>query len=882
MKKTSLKSILLIIIIILSISFVYATTYTDPQGDTWDYVETNGLGEIYSSPSDSSIIGFKNSDGNICIYNEDLTLDAETIADLLSGSCALGEQIFNNYGCLINLDLDGDEYDVQYTFFPGFEEECIIQTANIGDGEQIFTYNFEGYIANEDYEGTEWDVNYLYYSDGNLFKVSRGGVNTIFIYDADGVITSELTDIEGEITVSSYDYDSEDRLIEHISPGLTQNFGYDADGRIKTEVYEGTLTGEVFEERSFYESSEYGYDTNDNIISFTDATGLTVYFEYESVDYSCTEISCLDFSCPDPESCYTFYDCSSGTCIPYDCSEFEMIDSTCSYDRIKNRRIGNYVVNADYETEELTGTLPDGTTYTYENEVIHSYSTIDEESYSPLFEFDDGLLMEDELYNYEYDETTNLLTNARNKIYDKEIDYEHNEISLLSKSDHPNPESLGESGEYGYDALDRVVMADYIMFTGSSPVGDWIPVTGAVIAPLSDEPLPPDYSRTSYIARVPGDISSIVTEEELEYLMDPSRLDPKLQAVIDSYEYLIEPICGNGVCNEGESCNSCESDCALACRARGGTEENPIKISTSKEFQDMNDDLTAYYELTNDIDLSETSSWNNGKGFSPIGNSTHPFEGTLDGNNHNISNLYINRPGEQDVGLFGYSTGKISNIGLESSYVSGSIHVGSLVGRLKSSGIINNTYVLNAVVTAPDAGKYNQNIGGLVGYLDPKDGGLYNSYSVTDVSCSGTCSNTIGGLYGFRESGVIVDSSFYDNEVFNAEDNLGKTTAEMKQKATYENWDFENTWDIRESVSYPYFKSEDSDNTIITLSLDGEAPYTIKIKSSKDVDGYYLIAKTSKSEFTADLSYAIDQTEFYYEITDKDNNIVEEGTFSTE
>ena len=57
----------------------------------------------------------------------------------------------------------------------------------------------------------------------------------------------------------------------------------------------------------------------------------------------------------------------------------------------------------------------------------------------------------------------------------------------------------------------------------------------------------------------------------------------------------------------------------------------------------MNED----YTLGNDIDLSSISNWE------PIGTLANPFTGTLDGNGYKISNLVINRPTEDNVGLFG-------------------------------------------------------------------------------------------------------------------------------------------------------------------------------------------------------------------------------------
>ena len=57
----------------------------------------------------------------------------------------------------------------------------------------------------------------------------------------------------------------------------------------------------------------------------------------------------------------------------------------------------------------------------------------------------------------------------------------------------------------------------------------------------------------------------------------------------------------------------------------------------------------AHYILINDIDASDTSTWNCGAGFKPIGGI---FNGSFDGRGYNISDLYINRPFTDNVGLF--------------------------------------------------------------------------------------------------------------------------------------------------------------------------------------------------------------------------------------
>jgi hypothetical protein len=113
-----------------------------------------------------------------------------------------------------------------------------------------------------------------------------------------------------------------------------------------------------------------------------------------------------------------------------------------------------------------------------------------------------------------------------------------------------------------------------------------------------------------------------------------------------------------------------------------GTAENPYMITTVEQLQEMENNLTAYYALGNDIDASDTLNWNGGAGFEPIGTNENRFTGSLDGRGYEIYDLYINRVDTGYVGLFGYvgSGGVVENVGLENEDLSGDNHVGGLVG----------------------------------------------------------------------------------------------------------------------------------------------------------------------------------------------------------
>jgi len=116
-----------------------------------------------------------------------------------------------------------------------------------------------------------------------------------------------------------------------------------------------------------------------------------------------------------------------------------------------------------------------------------------------------------------------------------------------------------------------------------------------------------------------------------------------------------------------------------------GTKEHPFKITNCTELQAINDDPTAHYKLTNNINCG-VAPYNQGEGFTPIGPT---FTGSLDGQNHTISGLYINRP-YNFVGLFEKTDleSEISNLKLASIDINGNGSVGGLVGR--NEGTITN------------------------------------------------------------------------------------------------------------------------------------------------------------------------------------------------
>jgi hypothetical protein len=181
-----------------------------------------------------------------------------------------------------------------------------------------------------------------------------------------------------------------------------------------------------------------------------------------------------------------------------------------------------------------------------------------------------------------------------------------------------------------------------------------------------------------------------------------------------------------------------------------GASNDPYQISNWFHLHNIREYMSSDFILLNDLDsttegydeyASDTA--DGGSGWLPLGDSSTEFTGSFNGDNHTISDLYIERNSAARVGLFGYTDGaSISNIGLINVNITGSAFVGGLAGYVSSSSSVNNSYTTGGTVSG------NNHVGGLIGYL--MDSFLQKSYSISNVISIG-CHGypRIGGLVGY-------------------------------------------------------------------------------------------------------------------------------------
>lgn len=152
-----------------------------------------------------------------------------------------------------------------------------------------------------------------------------------------------------------------------------------------------------------------------------------------------------------------------------------------------------------------------------------------------------------------------------------------------------------------------------------------------------------------------------------------------------------------------------------------GTSTNPYLIYNKDDLYKINGNLEAYYKLMNNIDLD-------GHYIEPIGTARVPFSGWFDGNGYKITNLNIDMPMCDNVGLFGYVEG----------------------------GLVKNVYISNSEVVG------RNNVGVIIGYL----------YDGTLRDCTGMfvysyCSEGASALVGYIDDSASLINNIVSNEVWN-------------------------------------------------------------------------------------------------------------------
>ena len=289
-----------------------------------------------------------------------------------------------------------------------------------------------------------------------------------------------------------------------------------------------------------------------------------------------------------------------------------------------------------------------------------------------------------------------------------------------------------------------------------------------------------------------------------------------------------------------------------------GTESEPWVIATAAQLDEVRNFPEANFELGKDIDLSSYLNPNT-TGWKPIEN----FAGTFDGKKHTINGLWINLSSIDNVGLFARTKGntKISNlfVKIDNKGITGKNSVGGICGILEGciencmvTGDINGIcYVGGICGDSPNYYKHianisqcassgkitaDSNVGGILGGYDTiGNSSIWNCYSMATIKAKSSTSYGIGyrSTNCYFAGTITIESkydswfypianyltySYYDSEKMNIPENIDGLTAEkmkegaltteqMKKQASFQGWDFDKIWTIKEGVDYPKLRS---------------------------------------------------------------------------
>ena len=218
------------------------------------------------------------------------------------------------------------------------------------------------------------------------------------------------------------------------------------------------------------------------------------------------------------------------------------------------------------------------------------------------------------------------------------------------------------------------------------------------------------------------------------------------------------------------------------------------------------------YELTADLDFDTNGSgspdagdtyWNGGAGWNPIAPSgSTGFETTFEGNGRTVRNLFIDRPAEPDVGLFGRLRGSsgIRGVGVTQADVTGLRDVGALAGSARApvtasyatgrvtgesgvGGLVGQSYSTIKASYATGRVSGTRAVGGLVGSTH---GHIINgNYATGRVSGE----QRVGGLVGLQHPGGPIRAGYATGRVTGTSDVGGLAGAIDQGRVFYSYWD---------------------------------------------------------------------------------------------
>ena len=200
---------------------------------------------------------------------------------------------------------------------------------------------------------------------------------------------------------------------------------------------------------------------------------------------------------------------------------------------------------------------------------------------------------------------------------------------------------------------------------------------------------------------------------------------------------------------------------------------NSYRDASNVDYGDINGDSVTE-SIKVELTKNEEDECTNCGGFIPIGyDLTNSFQGTFNGRDYTISNLYENNINHhRHLGLFGYVlNSNISNLSIDGKMMLNYLDdtnqtAAGLIGITKQSNIINNcSNGVNITSNFPDS-----SVGGLVG---TNANGTTSVLQIINSSNSASLQNGnfLGGLIGYNGGKLTIKNSYNEGDITNSKGN---------------------------------------------------------------------------------------------------------------
>ncbi|MDR2081499.1 MAG: hypothetical protein LBP54_06385 [Campylobacteraceae bacterium] len=249
------------------------------------------------------------------------------------------------------------------------------------------------------------------------------------------------------------------------------------------------------------------------------------------------------------------------------------------------------------------------------------------------------------------------------------------------------------------------------------------------------------------------------------------------------------------------------------------------EIADQAGLNSIRDNLSGHFILTDNITLTDGGGFD-AQGWISIGDNDTPFSGILNGNNHTLSGLWMNRTGSSNSydGLFGaIANGTIKNLGVETedTGIQGYNYVGII------AGIITNSTITNSYTAGNVSGR--NDVGGIAGFVF--DGSkIARSYSSADVygawdGAGGIAGTIQGAPFGISAGFASISDSYTTGTVAGAASWVGGIAGNAQRWALinncYASGNISATSSVGGIAGRVYYSSNITNNAAINSMVTG-------------------------------------------------------------